>query len=149
MKERLRIFLEQKGLTPAKLATMINANPSAISHILNGRNKMGSDMMMNFAETFPEVNMNWFLTGNGEMFGEHNNNKPTVSPHNNIQQQVDMQFSSIEQALENKQGTSKQVNSELQESFSVNNSYQTTNTKKKIKRILLFFEDGSFEGYEP
>ena len=67
MKDRLNAIIEKKGLSATKFATLINANPSAISHLLKGRNKPGYDLLVNIAKAFPDISMDWLLTGKGEM----------------------------------------------------------------------------------
>lgn len=46
---------------------MIEVNPSAISHLLKGRNKPGYDVLVNIAKVFPDISMDWLLTGKGSM----------------------------------------------------------------------------------
>lgn len=67
MKERLNELIEKKGLTATKFANMIEVNPSAISHLLKGRNKPGYDVLVNIAKVFPDISMDWLLTGKGSM----------------------------------------------------------------------------------
>ena len=73
MKDRLNAIIEKKGLSATKFATLINANPSAISHLLKGRNKPGYDLLVNIAKAFPDISMDWLLTGKGEMYTDAEN----------------------------------------------------------------------------
>ena len=73
MKDRLNAIIEKKGLSATKFATLINANPSAISHLLKGRNKPGYDLLVNIARAFPDISMDWLLTGKGEMYTDAEN----------------------------------------------------------------------------
>ena len=75
MKDRLNAIIEKKGLSATKFATLINANPSAISHLLKGRNKPGYDLLVNIAKAFPDISMDWLLTGKGEMYTDAENKK--------------------------------------------------------------------------
>ena len=43
-----------------KFANMIEVNPSAISHLLKGRNKPGYDVLVNIAKVFPDISMEIF-----------------------------------------------------------------------------------------
>ena len=56
MKDRLAEFLKQQGLTPGKLATLLEVQPSSISHLLSGRNKPGFEFIVKFLQCFPSVN---------------------------------------------------------------------------------------------
>lgn len=139
MKDRLNAIIENKGLTATRFAALIDANPSAISHLLKGRNKPGYDLLVNIAKAFPDISMDWLLTGKGEMYN---------FPEN------------IEGSTPVKNAT---LNSEKKESNEPQKVYKATAPKfsspevaaiipsehirKEVKRIILFFTDGSFEDY--
>ncbi len=67
MKERVLLILQEKHLTSAKLADLINVQRSSISHILSGRNKPSMDFMQKLLETFPDISGDWLITGKGDM----------------------------------------------------------------------------------
>ena len=131
MQERLNQIIEKKGLTATKFAAMIGVNASTISHILAGRNK-----------TFPDLNLTWLITGNGSM--------------DNSSIQEEKKTVVTEPTLFDMESTEKQ-NTPIMSDKNVKSeetrdpmTYVRSLTKqtKKIKRIILFFEDGSFEDYE-
>ena len=97
MQERFKQLLKEKNLTAARFAELIQVNASAMSHILNGRNKPGFDVLEKIVQAFPDVNLNWLISGQG-------NNPSSVLSLENV--------------------------------------------PKKIKRIILFFDNGTFEIYE-
>ena len=141
MQERLNQIIEKKGLTATKFAAMIGVNASTISHILAGRNKPGFDIINNIAKTFPDLNLTWLITGNGSM-----DNSPVQKEKNSIVS---------EPTLFDVEPTEKNVsvipdkNVKPEESRDPMASVKPfTKQTKKIKRIILFFEDGSFEDYE-
>ncbi len=116
MKDRLNAIIEEKGLTATKFATLIDANPSAISHLLKGRNKPGYDLLVNIAKAFPDISMDWLLTGEGGMYnGEKSSEKPAPVK-------------------------SATLNPEIP-------PLPPVSPQKELKRIVLFFTDGSFEDY--
>lgn len=47
---------------------MIKVNASAMSHILNGRSKPGFDVLDKIAQAFPDVNLNWLISGKGSLY---------------------------------------------------------------------------------
>ncbi len=67
MKERIKHFIDQKGITAGELALMLDVQRSNISHILNGRNKPGAAFIEKLLLKFPEMNARWLLTGEGNM----------------------------------------------------------------------------------
>lgn len=145
MKDRLNNFLTDKGLSATKLAAMINANPSAISHILSGRNKPGHDLLVNIANAFPEISMDWLLTGKGSMYKQQGNNisqteAPSLFTEKSLPQQVNESFYKEEEYRAKKTEIIPPKESIIPVS-------PVSSSSKKIKRVLLFFDDGSFEDY--
>ena len=69
MQERFKQLLEEKNLTATRFAAMIKVNASAMSHILNGRSKPGFDVLDKIAQAFPDVNLNWLISGKGSTTG--------------------------------------------------------------------------------
>jgi transcriptional regulator with XRE-family HTH domain len=65
--ERLKQILKYKNITGSELAAALDIQKSSVSHLLSGRNKPGFDFLAKFTQNFPEINISWLLTGNGEM----------------------------------------------------------------------------------
>lgn len=141
MKERLNEIIEKKGLTATRFAAMINANPSAVSHLLKGRNKPGYDLIVNIAEAFPDISMDWLLTGKGSIYGEQPQEQPKP--------QIARQASLFDDEVKKVPAAEKPVQTEIKSFVTpdIANIVATTTIGKKLKRIVLFFDDGSFEDY--
>lgn len=142
MQERFKQLLEEKGLTATKFATLIKVNASAMSHILNGRSKPGFDVLDKIAQAFPDVNLNWLISGKGELFN-------TTTPKKEKQTAIPVQKSLFETAESEKTVDDSQppVKSALSPETEIAAAMIQTPTTKKIKRVILFFSDGSFEDY--
>lgn len=67
VKERLMKFIAQKGLTNSEFERISGLSNSYVSKIRTSVGKLGS---MNIQRAFPELNMNWLLTGEGEMLND-------------------------------------------------------------------------------
>lgn len=67
MKDRIKNYMEYKGISAGELATLLEVQRSNISHILNGRNMPGASFIEKFLISFPDLNARWLLTGIGEM----------------------------------------------------------------------------------
>ena len=129
MQERFKQLLEEKNLTATRFAAMIKVNASAMSHILNGRSKPGFDVLDKIAQAFPDVNLNWLISGKGSLY---NNRISTPA------KEEEKRF-----PIEEKNTKAEEI---LRPAVSV--ASIPTAKGKKVKRIILFFEDGSFEDYE-
>ena len=68
MEERIRHILKEKNLSAVRLAEIMGVQPSSISHLISGRNKPNYDFITKLLRSFPEINPDWFLLGEGEMF---------------------------------------------------------------------------------
>jgi transcriptional regulator with XRE-family HTH domain len=68
MKDRITLLIKAKNLTAAQFADEIGVQKSSISHILSGRNNASLDFIQKILITYPEVNMDWLMFGNGPIF---------------------------------------------------------------------------------
>jgi transcriptional regulator with XRE-family HTH domain len=67
MKERIKKYMDHKGLSAAELADIIGVQRSNLSHILTGRNNPGSSFIEKLLQTYPELDARWLITGEGDM----------------------------------------------------------------------------------
>ena len=146
MQERFKQLLDEKGLTATKFASMIKVNASAMSHILNGRSKPGFDVLDKIAQAFPDVNLNWLVSGKGEMF----NNHVSEEKRKDIPRQRSL-FDEEEKKEPTNNSTAMPNPPSMPSSATLETEIAATIIQapvtKKIKRIILFFDDGSFEDY--
>ena len=74
MDKRLQQFLDAENISQAQLADALGVARAGISHILSGRNKPGFDFLEAMALHFPQISMDWLLTGKGRMYKESGEN---------------------------------------------------------------------------
>ena len=80
MDKRLQQFLDAECITQAQLADTLGVARAGISHILSGRNKPGFDFLEAMALHFPQISMDWLLTGNGRMYKDIPAENPVFAP---------------------------------------------------------------------
>ena len=68
MNKRLQQFLAAENISQSQLADTLGVARAGISHILSGRNRPGFDFLEAMALHFPQVSMDWLLTGKGRMY---------------------------------------------------------------------------------
>ena len=130
MNKRIQQFLEIENLSPSKLADMLGLQRSGISHILAGRNKPSYDFILKFLRTFPNINPDWLLMGKGKIYRNGENDQNSQNEDNTPQLSINFE-----------------ENQEFYEE-----SDEATEIKfieKKINRITLFYNDGSFQEFYP
>lgn len=120
--ERFREVLEDNSISASALADELEIQRSSISHLLSGRNKPSLDFILKLLKKYPEINMYWLLNGTKPKY-----KKDKVE----LEKKVD------------KKPTIKSVENEIIDI----NSF--SNKNKKIKHIVIFYEDATFESYAP
>ena len=71
MNRRLLQFLQVKNITQAQFADTLSVARGSVSHILSGRNRPGYDFLESLALHYPDLNIDWLLTGKGAMLSEN------------------------------------------------------------------------------
>jgi transcriptional regulator with XRE-family HTH domain len=70
MKNRIAEIIETQKLTSQKFASLIGIQPSAVSHMLSGRNNPSMDVIQKILNTFRTINPDWLILGVGSMYRE-------------------------------------------------------------------------------
>ena len=121
---RFKEILEDNNFTASALADELEIQRSSISHLLSGRNKPSLDFVLKLLKKFPEINMYWLLNGTEPKFKA--DKKPVKDK--TIVQTPPRTVNSNDIPIE-------------VTAFS--------NQNKKIKHIVIFYEDATFESYTP
>ena len=79
MHKRLKNWMESEGLRSSQLADNIGVNRATISHILSGRNKPSINFLQKLLSNYPELNVNWLITGIGFMQTKKQENQVLVT----------------------------------------------------------------------
>lgn len=89
MNERLAQFMRSEQLTAAKLAEIVQVQPSSISHLLSGRNKPNFEFVSRMLRMFPELNPDWIINGIGSMYRRKQTEYSTMEPNSVIAPQIE------------------------------------------------------------
>lgn len=81
MKTRLHAIMEWYGLNAKQFSEKVSINGSSLSYMLKGRNLPSYDALQKIIESFPEINIEWLMTGNGPMLKD--GSSPISSPTSN------------------------------------------------------------------
>lgn len=68
MNQRLQHFLAAEGITQSQFADEIEVAKSSVSNILAGRNNPSYDFILNLSNHYPDLSLEWVLTGKGRMY---------------------------------------------------------------------------------
>ena len=135
--ERLQMVIKMNGMNNASFADEIGVQRSSISHVLAGRNKPSIDFIQKILKTFPKVNADWLITGKkiGKVI-EKEGVELAQSTGGNVQEQtVVPALKEEDQEVYGKNITSKEILGKG----------TVKNNQPKITKILVFYDDGTFE----
>jgi len=119
---RIRTIMDFHQLSAASFADKIQVPRSSISHLLSGRNKPSLDFVLKVVKEFEDVELYWLLNGKGT-FPKDDKPSPIDAERTPMQEQ-------------------KLVNPVMEPEKLI-----STTTSKKIERIVIFFNDGTFKEY--
>ena len=120
---RIQAVITHHNLTVSAFADKIGVQRSSVSHVLSGRNKPSLDFVLKLVKTFPEVNLYWLLNGKGNFPTE----PITQSPASTLEKS-ELPASDMEVSKEFKT--------------------MTRDTSAKPVKIIVVYDDGTFESYE-
>ena len=147
MNRRLEQFLKAENITQAQFADVINVARASISHILSGRNKPGFEFIQNMAFHYPNLNLDWLITGKGKMY---KNNLPIAE---GFQKQENLSlFSKEESDFNYTKSPSKSYNEDipqniLEEKESIFDNGPKENNKK-INKVIILYDDNTYKEIE-
>lgn len=134
--ERLQKILDYYDLSAAAFADAIEVGRSSISHIISGRNKPSLDFVLKIVQAFPEVELYWLLNGKG--------NFPSSPMEKGNQGKSSDQASREEKKQE--QSVPVQIPASGQDTPLIPPGKASEG--KRIRRIVIFYDDGTFEAFE-
>jgi transcriptional regulator with XRE-family HTH domain len=155
MEERIRKFIEYKGISASELADSIGVQRSNVTHVLKARNKPSFQFIEKMLQIYPELNAKWLLLGTGNMVDTTQKSRTLfdqsvepisvslpkienldVKPVPEETKPIDLKETIIPPPTER-----SDVNHELQDQF--------FSSDKPIERLIVFFKDQTFKVYTP
>lgn len=127
--KRLKIIFDYYGLSASSFADKIDVGRASISHILSGRNKPSLDFVMKVVSTFEEVELYWLLNGKGSF------------PASSLKE-IELTEEQTEETREEQKPNSKNT------SLDSIKHKQISSDQKEIRKVIIFYSDGSFESYQ-
>lgn len=126
---RLQQIMDYYHLTPISFSERLQIQRSSLSHFFTGRNKPGWDFLEKLARTFPEINIQWFLTGAGNMLNSKDSNSSTLYPQ-----------------LDEFEDNSKEFFMEKEKTSGLKGNQLNSAT---IEKIIIFYNNGTCKIYQP
>ena len=172
LKERISKIITYSEFSLSEFADEIEVQRSSISHITSGRNKPSLDFLMKIKCRFPELEWEWLIEGEGEMLKKTDiqledkvipeKSKPTSLPdlfslindeafgitesEDRIAIEVQQDSNISAPTIEKEKISDSQ---RLEVTKSPTSVEKSDNQEVTVKRIVLFYENGKFETFEP
>ena len=147
MKDRIKSLMKHMEMSQKEFANEICISEGTLSSIFNGRNRPTLNTLNNIHERFPEVNMDWLMNGNGEMFTSPAPAQMQVEANEGTSPTVPQQPSGIPI----QPGFMEQLTASMQlPPQTPNFAPDGKNLDKPMRRIAeirVFYDDGTFETF--
>lgn len=160
MNTRLKQFLAAENISQAQFADTINVVRASVSHVLAGRNNPSYDFIKAIMDNYPALNIEWLILGKGKMYKKRETPAPAPEPPIDIDDfgtgllfeepeqdaMPEMPESSLPETEIPLQVLGTQTNiSSTTEMNAVNNLIQASVKQRKVSKIIVLFDDGSYQ----
>ena len=137
MQERLAQLIQHLGISSAAFAEKIGIQRSSISHVISGRNKPSLEFMHKISLAYPDISLDWLITGNGTMH-KSDVQEAILSPQRGLEQiSMGWKAERIEEAVAKPQLKEEE------------RAIKTPASGKHIKKLILVYDDNTFEEINP
>ena len=148
MNERLKQFLSMENLSPARFADIMGIQRSGISHLLAGRNKPSFEFIQKMMTAYPDINYEWLILGKGRPYKSDRQPALPSGPTDLFADSSDASTdATAEITPESQLFIEENPASEPAENrvFDDRATPALPKSSKKIARIIVFFNDGTYE----
>lgn len=147
MKDRIKKIMDNENLTPARFADKLQINRAVVSHILNGRNNPSLDVVMKILSEMDYINSDWLINGTGSMYRDGYVSESRIEQGLFAEDAVNAdKEQEIREYPKEKhvQQSNLYPKSTVQQRVDMN-----INVNKKIKEIIIYYSDNTFETFTP
>jgi transcriptional regulator with XRE-family HTH domain len=156
MEDRIRKFMEYKGISPSEFADTIGVQRSNVTHVLKSRNKPSFQFIEKMLQVYPDLNAKWLLLGTGPMVEASVKSRtlfdqltepviaqspvpkmPEVEPTINEPAPIE-----TKEIISSPPSAEKKINDNIIQD-------QFFSPEKPVERLIVFFKDQTFKVYYP
>ena len=156
MVNRIFTFIASVKLTPTEFADKIGVSRASISSIKTGRTQPTLSLVEKIKQHFPEIDINWLILGEGDAPIVNNKEQEIeLFSEDEVKSEVDITpNSSNDNAVNEYQAvyiaeTPRKTDEGPQEINKETNmlTQSTFERKRSVKKVILLYDDGSFEEF--
>ena len=157
MVNRIFTFIESLQLTPTEFADTIGVSRASISSIKTGRTQPTLSLVEKIKQRFPEIDINWLILGEGDApIVNRGESEIELFSDDEVKAEIEVtQTSSNDDTAANEYQavyiaeTPRKIEEEPQVvNLETNVPVQSTSERKRsVKKVILLYDDGSFEEF--
>ena len=157
MVNRIFTFIESLQLTPTEFADKIGVSRASISSIKTGRTQPTLSLVEKIKQRFPEIDLNWLILGEGDApIVNRGESEIELFSDDEVKAEIEVtQTSSNNDTAANEYQavyiaeTPRKIKEEPQV---INREtdvlvQSTSERKRSVKKVILLYDDGSFEEF--
>lgn len=152
MKDRIRQIMDAKHLTQQNFAEMLQISPASLSSIFNDRTKPTLNIVDAIKKSFPGINLQWLLYGEGDMFGTSTNDAPRPDHYADYQGEEPVLDFGMDTPAPPQQPTIQSSHQNTSQGpYRRENVVVKINDKpqRQITEIRIFYDDQTWETFVP
>jgi transcriptional regulator with XRE-family HTH domain len=136
MTDRFKLLLEQLHISPSGFADKIGVQRSSVSHIFSGRNKPSIDFLEKILNVYPDIDVNWLITGKVSSPEAVNKIPPDPDPEPDL-------FQELNAPVHKKEAKQKDIDNVTE------NKLLAAPDEDPVEKIILVFKNGTFRILRP
>lgn len=160
MNNRIGQFLAAENISQSQFADSLGVSRASVSHILAGRNKPGAEFFENIARRYPDLSLEWLITGTGKMYKGQKSGVQVVeqelfassAAHYAPEPGTDTADPPFpgEESRTRAGGTAAKaiVNMPPAKARASYKTDQTAGNRKTITKVVIFYDDNTFQELE-
>ncbi len=151
MNTRLLQFLSAENITQAQFADSIHVARASVSHILAGRNKPSLDFIAGTMERYPNLNIEWLISGKGKMYKSSASRDGSLFSFDVPEEEmpaVAAEAPQTEDAWPSRPADPAEFDAariECGRSPAAESPGNEISGRRKVTKVILFFDDGTFQ----
>lgn len=150
MVNRIFTFIENQELTPTEFADKIGVSRASISSIKTGRTQPTLSLVEKIKQHFPDVDINWLIFGNGDAPIKTEYDIRENSLTDESEEDIKAKDSNLPVVNEYEAVYVAESPNKKEKEAIINQSdlsIPKISSNKNVKKVILLYEDGSFEEF--
>lgn len=158
VRDRILQIMSREGLKAASFAESINVAQATLSQIIRGRNLPSMDFMLRLRQRYPDISLDWLLSGEGCMSKLEDETKLLGDADKLMNECGSLPLLFAENAenltessclSENRKEFAVKSNKNIVKSAVNQEIIYKERPARKITEIRIFFDDNTYETFKP